>query len=585
MAASWRWWCLGLMAACASPAPGGGDPGGSFIGSDAFGAIKADAKSTADTKSGTDAAGIDSSDTGAIPDVDGQTSGTCTDGEFQCFNAKIVKHCVAGNWVADPCNDDEACQNGACVKLASCTPGAKKCDGYQFKLECAADGKSWQQTKCKPPQLCVAGECAQTVCVPNVSECVAGTTGDLHTCLPDGTGWGPTTTCKGSTCLGGKCLSLCESNLKVANNVGCEYWSVDLDSFKDTFSAALNPKGLTPDMIPHSIVIANPGTFDAKITFSIGASCPDGTACTPDNACKGGKVCDKPGAVYELGFTDTMVKAGQTREFKMPVMNSEGNTLTQKGVHIKSDQPILAWQFNPFNSENAASNDGTLLLPQHMLGQKYYVVSGGMSGVPAMGFPAQHGYFTVVAASPGFTKVTITPSGDVDGDALYGIPPLKKGVPWTTTLLQHGALTLQAKEAQLSFSPKTVDLTGSLVESDKPVAVFGGHEELVLDYLENTTPESGYDSCCAEHVEEQLLPVDNWGTDVLCVKTKPRGAEPDFWRVVAGEDNVKITIGGTDYDYTIDAKDTLATVVQKLVDKINKAPASLISHYHNNFMS
>ena len=44
MAANWRWWCLGLMAACASPAPGGGDPGGSFIGSDAFGAIKADAK-------------------------------------------------------------------------------------------------------------------------------------------------------------------------------------------------------------------------------------------------------------------------------------------------------------------------------------------------------------------------------------------------------------------------------------------------------------------------------------------------------------------------------------------------------------
>ena len=37
----------------------------------------------------------------------------------------------------------------------------------------------------------------------------------------------------------------------------------------DTFSAALNKDKLTPDFIAHSIVISNPGQFDAEITINI----------------------------------------------------------------------------------------------------------------------------------------------------------------------------------------------------------------------------------------------------------------------------------------------------------------------------
>ena len=37
------------------------------------------------------------------------------------------------------------------------------------------------------------------------------------------------------------------------------------------------------------------------------------------------------------------------------------------------------------------------------------------------------------------------------------------------------------------------------------------------------------------------MPLEQWGTAVNCVKTKPRGNEPDHWIFVAGEYNVALT--------------------------------------------
>ena len=42
--------------------------------------------------------------------------------------------------------------------------------------------------------------------------------------------------------------------------------------------------------------------------------------------------------------------------------------------------------------------------------------------------------------------------------------------------------------------------------------------------------------------------------------------------VIQAKDTVAINVNGTAYTYTVDAKDTLRTVVEKLVDLINKAP-------------
>jgi len=80
-----------------------------------------------------------------------------------------------------------------------------------------------------------------------------------------------------------------------------------------------------------------------------------------------------------------------------------------------------------------------------------------------------------------------------------------------------------------------LDLTGTHVVSDKPIVVWGGHEEAVVG--------NGEENCCAEHLEEQLFPLSTWRDELLCVKTRPRSnpSEPDLWRVLAAEDNTLLT--------------------------------------------
>ena len=81
-------------------------------------------------------------------------------------------------------------------------------------------------------------------------------------------------------------------------------------------------------------------------------------------------------------------------------------------------------------------------------------------------------------------------------------------------------------------SPETmtdpVDLSGSTVSADKPIAVFAGHEEAAIG------------GCCADHLEEQMLPPSILGDHYLAVKTKPRGGEYDYWRIQAIDTEVSI---------------------------------------------
>ena len=72
----------------------------------------------------------------------------------------------------------------------------------------------------------------------------------------------------------------------------------------------------------------------------------------------------------------------------------------------------------------------------------------------------------------------------------------------------------------------------ALITSDRPIAVFGGSRcSFVPDRVQ-----------ACDHLEEQMFPVTAWGRDILAVKSPPRGAEPDIWRVVASQDATHVTL-------------------------------------------
>jgi hypothetical protein len=481
----------------------------------------------------------------------------CDDGARRCTEANQVEVCVEGAWaLGAPCGDAFSCVQGQCEQAASCTPGALSgCDGFSYELRCNAEGTALIKTPCEGQLICAVDQCIEAACAPATTECV--TPVSFKTCAEDGLSFGPETPCeKGTACIGGKCLSLCDSDIKLNSNVGCDYWSVDLDN--DPINNPALPNQPTPEMFPHSVVISNTGLVDAEVTFTVHMQCPDGQPCAPGVTTCGGQedtVCDSPAsAPYVLNIPDNVVKVGESREFKMPVMNVAGSSLTKKGIRIQSTQPVTAYQFNPFDSENAASNDGSLLIHEKALGKKYVAVSlpsrpeiPGLDGKPL--FPANLGFVTIAAAFEGTTTVSVKPRVDAIANPAQGIPQdgttpqvLSAGQTYTFELQQYEVLSIAQKpkaEIVVPGAPRK-DLTGTWIEANAPIAVWSGHQVAGVSEDAKLGIPDVWDSCCTEHLEEQLMPLEAWGDQAFCVKSKPRGQEVDEWIVVAGAENVAL---------------------------------------------
>jgi hypothetical protein len=134
--------------------------------------------------------------------------------------------------------------------------------------------------------------------------------------------------------------------------------------------------------------------------------------------------------------------------------------------------------------------------------------------------PDLRGYFVIVGVVPGVSTVTVTPTASTLGGG--GLPALEAGVSTEFSLAQGEVL---------SFESGGVgdDLTGSLVESSKPVAVFSGH-----------VAASTATDCCADHLEQQIPPIHTWGKEYLVARSVERGNEPDYIRIVAATDGTQV---------------------------------------------
>lgn len=467
--------------------------------------------------------------------------------DLQCKAAGQVCNIESGSCVecvtADDCGPDEACIGYQCLEAIPCKTSkqcAKVCDN---EAGLCVDCISHQD--CDAGLICSAHMCQPPVC--GGEQCAGGLS---YACKPAGDGYLPGVPCvDADPCTEDSCdpatggcihvkvtgCDACAYKLEGVSNTGCEFWTADLDVTTDPF--VLTPSGTTADNEPHSIVIANPGVVEAVVTISLAGACADQLACQASNQCQVGKCGDAVLTPYTL--SQLKVAAGKTAKADLPVMNIDGVSRSSRGVRITSSEPIAVWQFNVFDGSQggSVSGDGSLMLPRQMLGTQYIAVtrkSAAPLNIPGLPNLSQQGYFTVVATSPGLTTVTVTVTADVAANAPAGIPALQSGTAFTLTLSQFEVLNLAANGS--TILPPIDDLTGSLIASDQPIAVFAGHEEAVVSYAGGPNGKS----CCADHLEEQLVPVSNWGMAYVCPKSKKRGVEHDVWVVVAGEDGVSL---------------------------------------------
>ncbi len=78
---------------------------------------------------------------------------------------------------------------------------------------------------------------------------------------------------------------------------------------------------------------------------------------------------------------------------------------------------------------------------------------------------------------------------------------------------------------------ETTDLTGTVIKADKEIAVFSGH----------SCANVPFDRPTCDHLEEQLFPLETWGTHAIGTNTISLGGDLSVYRVVSGEAGNHIT--------------------------------------------
>ena len=186
-------------------------------------------------------------------------------------------------------------------------------------------------------------------------------------------------------------------------------------------------------------------------------------------------------------------------------------------VQVVSTAPVVCYGMN----YKSLSADAFLALPVSSAGTDYRILSYPNSGGDT---PSQF----AVAAFSDSTHVTITPSAPTRETHASGVP--------FTVLLNRG----QAVQVQTDPTITGLDLTGSQVQADKPVAVYGGEAK--------TEVPSG-NGGSRDLLLEAMPPVDAWGKvfvlsalDIDAAGNK--GSAGDLMRVLALNANTTVTVNG-----------------------------------------
>lgn len=404
--------------------------------------------------------------------------------------------------------------------------GCGDCLGLTF-TPCDSDGNPLAPVDC--PEACAPG-LGCVPCVPGEVRCVGN---DVTECRPDGSGYEVIETCDAANnlvCSNGECVGGCQAADEQPSNVGCEFWAVDLDQ-QDAFN--------DPASAPWGVALSNAGDAEAVVTIEINEA--------------------PPGEPLSLTTIETLTVAPGTLQARLlPTReldcgaapnsyNAPGTCLSSRAFRIQSTAPIVVYQYNVF--ENTYSNDASLLLPSNALGNIYRVigwVAGHPIPVPIGPMIIDRSAVTVVGTLPN-TQVTVKPSWRIKGN-----PPIAATAAGGSIVVELGpfdVLNLETDDGTFQDDPKTVaDLSGTIVQASKPVAVFSSVETTsapagVVDIP--TYPGWADETCCLDHLEEQMFPVESVGTKYVVTRSPIRSTggyiEPDVLRFMGVAEVANVT--------------------------------------------
>lgn len=253
-----------------------------------------------------------------------------------------------------------------------------------------------------------------------------------------------------------------------------------------------------------------------------------------------------PGQGFSTAFN---VTANEVTTVILPVIDAVVNTIDgieNRGILVTSIDPVTLYGLNRI----FFTTDAFLGLPKNVLGNEYVVLAyrnGFASDVATTAF-------SVVGTENG-TNLEIIPSVTTGSRSA--------GVPYSIQLNQGEVYQLR------NLQSTTADLTGTIITSDKPVAVFGGH----------TCAYIPFDKPACDLLVEQLPPTSTWGKSFISVPLKTR-LIGDTFRFLAKDNNTTVFVNGTDI-VTLNRGQFYETIISGSAF-INSTEPILVAQYSNS---
>ena len=194
------------------------------------------------------------------------------------------------------------------------------------------------------------------------------------------------------------------------------------------------------------------------------------------------------------------VTPGIVTQLNLPTGVQLSGGMEAKGIRITSADPIAVYGL----VYQVATTDAFMALPVPALGLDYTIMSYKVSVQPSC--------FSIVATQNG-TNLTI-----------YN---------HQTSVTSNITLD-QGQTYHITAPGVGEDLTGSRVQSDHPVAVFGANN------LANVPVGCTF----ADYIVEQMFPFNSWGKNYVTVPLAGRDNSGDVFRILAAVDGTDVTING-----------------------------------------
>lgn len=204
-----------------------------------------------------------------------------------------------------------------------------------------------------------------------------------------------------------------------------------------------------------------------------------------------------------------------------PAFNQEAavsGTGLGTAFHITADRPVVAYQILPYGGGSSAATSATLLLPTSAWDTNYIAVNAYKKSV----IVSEANPSLDILAKEDNTTITILPWVPIQaGNGVAGT-----GAQQAQTYTLNRGQYVQFTQAQ--------ELSGSPIQSDKPIAVWGGATCLSVPVT----------ATACDSAQQQIPPVRALGSEYTAVRYRGRAANPNEappWRLVGAVDGTSLT--------------------------------------------